>query len=172
MKPKFTLLGGQDRAAFSCGKPDLDNYLKTQASQDMRRQLAACHVLIDQDHPSQIVGYYTLSTADVAFTDLPHEMRKKAGRYKAVPAILLGRLAVDVTFQGQGIGKVLLVDALLRTLELSAQVGIMLFIVDALEESVVMFYEKYDFKRFDTHPMRLYVSISKVRDMFAKPQGQ
>lgn len=169
MKPKFTLLGGQDRAAFTCGTSDLDTYLITQASQDMRRRLAACHVLIDQDHPSQIVGYYTLSTADVAFTDLPQEMRKKAGRYKAVPAILLGRLAVDVTFQGQGIGKVLLVDAMLRALDLSAQVGVMLFIVDALEESVVTFYEKYEFKRFETHPMRLYLPMSKVRDMFTRP---
>ncbi len=102
-------------------------------------------------------------------TDLPHEVRKKAGRTQAVPAILLGRLAVDVTFQGQGIGKVLLVDALLRALDLSAQVGVMLFIVDALEESVVTFYAKYEFKRFDTHPMRLYLPITKVRDMFAKP---
>ncbi len=166
MKPQFLLLGGQDRAGFSCGEPTLDAYLKTQASQDMKRGLAACHVLIDQDNPSQIIGYYTLSNASVVLNDLPPDLLKKAGRYPLIPAVLLGRLAVDSSFQGRGIGDVLLGDALLRALRLSKEVGIMLVIVDALNEAVVGFYERRDFKRFEGHPLRLYLPMHKISSIY------
>lgn len=166
MKPQFLLLGGHDRAAFSCGEPSLDTYLKTQASQDIKRGLAACHVLIDQDNPSQIIGYYTLSNASIVLNDLPPDLAKKAGRYPLIPAVLLGRLAVDSRFQGRGIGDVLLGDALLRALRLSKETGIMLVIVDALNEGIVGFYERRDFKRFEGYPLRLYLPINKISSMY------
>src|SRR2546421_6638547 len=132
MKYSFGLLHKSlNRAAFACGEPSLDDYIKTKASQDMRNRMAVCYTLVEQDKPD-IIGYYTLSTASIALTDLPQELVKKYPKYPYVPAVLLGRLAVDRRFQGQGIGDVLLGDALLRALRLSDEVAINLVIVDAL----------------------------------------
>jgi hypothetical protein len=129
----------------------------------MRRNLAACYVLCVPDS-SEIVGYYTLSATSVAFTDLPPELVKEAGRYRVVPAALLGRLAVDTRNQGQGMSTILLVDALRRTLRTG--IGIQLVIVDALDETVVGFYERREFRRLADADRRLYLAMSKVRDMF------
>jgi GNAT superfamily N-acetyltransferase len=163
---EFRLLGSDlDRAAVSCGEPSLDTYLKTQATQDMKRGLAACHVLTEVGGAT-IMGYYTLSATSVVLTDLPPDLLKKAGRYRTVPAVLLGRLTVDSPFQGQGIGDVLLGDALLRVLQISREAGVMLVIVDALNERVVGFYERRQFKRFQDHPLRLYLPVATIRGMY------
>jgi GNAT superfamily N-acetyltransferase len=151
------------RAAFSCGEASLDTYLRQQAGQDMRRNLAACYVLAVPDG-SEILGYYTLSATSVAFTDLPPHLAKEAARYPVVPAVLLGRLAVDSRHHGQGLSTILLVDALRRTLRTG--IGIQLVIVDALDERVVSFYERREFRRFADSERRLYLPMSKVRDMF------
>lgn len=161
-----------DRAAFACGEPSLDDYLKTKATQDVRSRIAVCYTLVERGNPT-IVGYYTVSTASVALTDLPEADRKKLPRYPYVPAVLLGRLAVDVRFQGQGIGDVLLGDALLRVLRLSDEVAVNLVIVDALSERAAGFYARREFTRFPDHPLRLFLLIKKIRDIYpetASPQ--
>lgn len=151
------------KATFLCGEPSLDTYVRQQASQDMRRDLAACYVLRAADD-SVIVGYYTLSATSVAFTDLPSDLAPEAGRYPAVPAVLLGRLAVDSRYQGQGMSTILLLDALRRTLRTG--IGIQLVIVDALNETVIGFYERREFRRFVDTSLRLFLPMSKVRAIF------
>lgn len=157
-----------DRAAFACGEPSLDDYLKTKATQDVRSRIAACYTLIEQGSTT-ILGYYTVSTASVTLTDLPEVDRKKLPRYPYVPAVLLGRLAVDVRFQGKGIGDVLLGDALLRVLRLSDEVAVNLVIVDALSERAAGFYARREFTRFPDHPLRLFLPVKKIRDVY--PEG-
>lgn len=152
-----------DRAAFSCGEPSLDNYIKKQASQDIKRDLAACYVLSGSEQ-STIIGYYTLSAASVELSDLPPEIARKSGRYPLIPAVLLGRLAVDQRFQGTGMSTLLLLDALRRVLRTG--IGVKLVLVDALHETAAQFYEHYEFRHFEDQPMRLYLPMSKVCDLF------
>ncbi len=157
------LASHHDRAAFSCGEPLLDAYIKTQAGQDIKRDLAVCYILCERDS-SIIIGYYSLSASSVEPTSLPATLAKKSGHYRLVPAVLLGRLAVDRRFQGQGISPLLLVDALRRVLRTG--VGVKLVIVDALSEKAAQFYEHFEFKRFADSPHRLYLPTSTIRDLF------
>jgi|SRR5689334_21175836 len=161
-----------DRVAFSCGEPSLDAYLKTQASQDMRRDLALCYVLCERGG-IEIIGYYTLSSCAVELTGLPRDITKSVGRYHSIPAVLLGRLAVATTFRGQGMGDHLLLDALRRSLH--AGIAIKLVVVDALHEAAAAFYLHHGFRRFEDHPLRLYLPMAHVRQLFpteAPPESE
>jgi ribosomal protein S18 acetylase RimI-like enzyme len=137
------LNSSHNKENFVCGKPLLDAYLHKQAKQDVKRRLSACFILPDGN---EVKGYYTLSTASVERRLLPPEIIKKLPpAYNDLPAILLGRLAVSKNYQGQGLGEMILMDALKRSYFTSMQVGSMAVIVDPLDEEAVRFYKKYDF---------------------------
>lgn len=129
---------------FTCGNALLDNYLRTQARQDVSRDLSACFVLAGED---QIVkGFYTLSASSVRREIIPDHLSKKLpSSYSALPTILLGRLACDVSVKGQGYGAILLIDALKRSLESAESIGALAVIVDPIDESATAFYSKYGF---------------------------
>jgi len=134
-----------DRAALHCGAESLDLYLKTQASQDMRRKANAVFVLVPQGEPGRIAGYFTLCAYGLAPGAVPEAVRKLIPRYPMVSATLLGRLAVDVQFQGQGLGAILLAKALRSAYENSALVGSSMVVVDALDERTPGFYAAHGF---------------------------
>lgn len=165
MSYAFELLASSrhDRAAFSCGEPSLDTYLKTQASQDMKRDLALCYVLCQQGNP-EIIGYYTLTACSIEIVGLPPAIAKTSGRYQTAPAILLGRLAVDNRYQGRSMGTYLLLDALRRSLH--AGIAIKPVVVDAPHDAAATFYEHYGFKRFEDASLRLYLPMAHVRQLF------
>jgi len=130
---------------FNCGKFLLDTYLKTQASQDVKRKLSACFVSVDPVS-GLIQGYYTLSNNSIPLKLIPENYRNKLPpSYSSIPATLLGRLAVDVRFKGTGIGRMLLIDALSRSYEISKSVGSFAVVVDPLDEEAERFYNKYGF---------------------------
>jgi ribosomal protein S18 acetylase RimI-like enzyme len=131
---------------FNCGKQLLDDYLHKQAKQDVKRKLSACFVLIENES-KRIKGYYTLSSTAIQKDLLPEEITKKLPpNYKNLPATLLGRLAVDNSFQGQGLGELLLIDALKRSYDTSVtSVASMAVIVDPLDDAAIKFYKKYGF---------------------------
>ncbi|MGD8756347.1 MAG: GNAT family N-acetyltransferase, partial [Desulfobacterales bacterium] len=104
-----------DRTGFECGVDALDRYLKRQAKQDSKRRIARVFVATKPDNPSSVIGYYTLSTLSIELNQLPEKLARKLPRHQ-VPAALIGRLAVSKAAQGQGIGKMLLADAIKRTL--------------------------------------------------------
>jgi len=104
-----------DRAAFSCGNDSLDQYLKNQAGQAVDKNLAAVFVLTSDG--KKIAGYYTLSSYAVNLDEIPEEIARRLTRIQEVPATLLGRLARSVEFRGQGVGEILLVDALKRAVQ-------------------------------------------------------
>jgi GNAT superfamily N-acetyltransferase len=153
-----------DRAAFSCGKESLDQYLKNQAGQAVGKNLAAVFILTPDG--KRIAGYYTLSSYAVKLDEIPGDIAKKLTRMREVPATLLGRLARSVEFRGQGIGGVLLVDALKRALRNSAQVASWAVLVDAIDEEAIEFYKRYGFVPFPNQPKRLFMPISSVQTMF------
>src|SRR6266704_4086220 len=99
-----------DRAAFTCGVESLDRYLRTQASQDLRRKANGVFVLVDPRSPNDLLGYYILCATALAQGDVPVAARKHIPRYPLVSATLVGRLAVAVARQGQGLGALLLAD--------------------------------------------------------------
>jgi predicted GNAT family N-acyltransferase len=134
-----------NRNKFDCGKELLNEYLKTQAGQDVKRKLSVCFVLADNE--TKIVqGYYTLSNCSIPLSSFSEQIQKKLPKsYKSIPATLLGRLAIDKEYQGNGTGKILLIDALRRSYEISNVIGSFGVIVDPIDNEAKSFYLKYDF---------------------------
>ena len=148
MRARFRLepLGKEhDRDGFSCGKADLDAYLKMQASQDMRRKANAVFVLVMEDARRKIAGYFTLSAYGLAPSAVPEAARKHIPRYPQVSATLLGRLAVSIEVQGQGVGSMLLAEALRKAYESAAVVGSVMVVVDAIDDRAAGFYRAHGF---------------------------
>lgn len=159
-------LGKQhDRAAFSCGNDQLDLYLQKQAGQDARKRVAVPFV-ITPDHKT-IAGFYTLSQYAIDLGDVPDELSRHLPRYKMVPATLIGRLAVNIAFRGQGLGRKLLMDALHRSLQSSKQVGAVAVIVDAKDDRARSFYRKYGFIDIPRVEQRLLLPIATIEKLFS-----
>jgi GNAT superfamily N-acetyltransferase len=157
------LSDGHNRGAFSCGVEALDRYLRTQAGQDVRKRVAAVFVLTPDG--VTVAGFYTLSAHRVNLTDLPDAAAKKLPRYPDVPATLLGRLAVSTDFRGQGIGELLLLDALKRALENTRQVASAAVIVDAKDEHARRFYLRHDFTPLPLQPHRLFYLMKTIQKL-------
>ncbi len=157
----FEPLGPQhDRAEFSCGEPVLDVYLRQQASQDVRRRIAQAFVAVDAS-TGRVAGYYTLSAASFFRQDLPDKLAKRLPRYP-VPAAIMGRLAVDQAFKGQGLGALLLADAVKRLIRASETLAVYALIVDAKNDAARSFYEKFGFQRFPATPNRLFLPLDPI----------
>ena len=160
-------LGKQhNRADFSCGRETLDRYLKKQAGQDARRRVAAPFILTQKSDSKTIVGYYTLSACGVELDDLPADIAGKLPGYPVVPVTLLGRLAVDHRYSGQGAGEFLLVDALQRAFTQSSQIAAAAVVVDALDEVAAAFYRHFGFIPLPNQPRRLFLPMKTIADMF------
>ena len=131
----------------------------------MAKRAAVCYVLEDDEKPGSVCGFYTLSNLSVELNEIPVAKRKSFPKYPQVPAILLGRLAVDKKFQGAGIGEHLLIDALQRALASSKVTGAGVIVVDAKNESVCDFYLQYGFKPFIGIANRLFITMATVEKM-------
>lgn len=145
MSVKIDLLNAAlNKKDFHCGKEMLDNYLHKQASQDVKRKLCVVFTLSEANI---IKGYYTLSSASIPAALIPEAIQKKMPRsYESLPVTLLGRLAVDTKFKGQGLGAILLLDALKRSFEVSNQsLGSIGVVVDPLDDDAIEFYKKFGF---------------------------
>lgn len=156
-------LAKQDRAAFSCGVEPLDVYLKQQAGQDLRKRMAAPFVLVEQGS-NTVIGYYTLSSTSIIFNELPTKITKKLPKYPNVPATLLGRLAVDQRYRRKGLGEMLLMDALYRSLH--NEIATVAVVVDAKNDEARSFYENYDFIQFPNFPYRLFLLMESIAKLF------
>lgn len=148
-----------DRSLFHCGSLQLDQYLREQATQDIRRRVAACFAALTEKR--RIAGYYTLASASVPLTSLPPENRKKLPRYPAVPAVRMGRLAVDLDFQGMGLGGALLADAIHRTMR--AEIAAHALIVDAKNDDAAAFYRHHGFVSLPDTPLMLFLPFASVK---------
>ncbi len=145
-----------DRKSFDCGNESLNRYLREQARQDAEKRVAAPFVLTQPDS-SVVLGFYTLSASIIPVAELPPELMKRLPRYGQLPVTLLGRLAVDRSVGGQGVGEFLLVDALRRSLEAAQHIGAMAVVVDAKDEQAASFYRHFDFQPFQQTPLRLFL---------------
>ena len=149
-----------DRGSFSCGVESLDRYLKTQAGQDVRRKANAVFVLSEQGEPTRILGYYTLSAAEVDAQRLTESERKKLPRYP-VPCFRMGRLACRADQQGRGLGKLLVGCAVDRCLKAREQVAAYAMVVDAKDDTAKAFYVHFGFKPLLDAPLTLYLPLGR-----------
>jgi ribosomal protein S18 acetylase RimI-like enzyme len=152
------------RGAFASEVEPLDRYFRTQASQDARRRVASCFVLIGEREETPI-GFYTLAATSIALTNLPAELAKRLPRYPLVPATLMGRLAVDARHRRKGLGEFLLLDAFSRTLR--SEIATFAFVVDAKDDAAAAFYTKYEFRRLTEIGQRMFIPMAEVAKLFA-----
>lgn len=150
-----------DRAGFRCGVAQLDSYLAKQARQDVKRRISRVFVAASPTRPNSVLGYYTLSSLAIELDTLPDSLARKLPRHP-VPAALLGRLAVVQGAQGQGIGAMLLSDAVKRTLSVSDEIAIYALVVDALDESAQRFYERFGFSLLTANGRRLFLPLKSM----------
>lgn len=151
--------------SFSCGEVALDEYLRRYAKSHEKINVGRTFVLLnggEKDVPSSVIGYYTLSTAQVRIEDLPESHRKKMPRYP-IPAARLCRLAVDQSYHGRGIGEHLLIDSIKRVLQADASMAIHSLIVDAKNEKAKNFYLKYGFLPLDGRALALFIPLATLR---------
>jgi GNAT superfamily N-acetyltransferase len=147
-----------NRTLFNCGIESLDRYLKRQAGQDMKRRASRVFVVRAPEDETQVLGFYTLSVLSIDLSVLPEEVAAKLPRH-FIPAALIGRLAVDLSAQEIGIGKMLLADAIKRTLAVSDDIAIYAMVVDAVNERAESFYERYGFARLAHDGSRLFLPL-------------
>lgn len=143
----FELLGNEHlKKSFVCESESLTKYLHEQASQDMRKKLAVCFVCCNG--AKEVLGYYTLSSASLGNHQIPNSYQRKLPQNYQAPVILLGRLARHIATKGQGMGELLLLDALYRALELSNKsIGAMAVLVDPIDANAAQFYAAYGFEK-------------------------
>ena len=155
------LNAAHDRAGFYCNVEALDHYIQKQAGQDIRRRISRIFVASLPDRPKAVVGYYSLSTLSLELSQLPEKLVRKLPRHP-IPAALFGRLAVSKNAWGCGIGKMLLVDAIKRTLSVSSQIAIYAMVVDAINDNVRGFYEQFGFARLSDDSPRLFLPLKSL----------
>jgi GNAT superfamily N-acetyltransferase len=147
-----------DRLSFTCGVAELDEYLHRFAVQQSKKGIAVVRVLIDTDMPKTILGYYSLSAAQIDAAQMDERTQKKLPRYP-VPCFRLGHLAAHLGHRNRGLGRLLIGCAVERCLEAKKHVAAYALVVDAKGEDAKSFYEHYGFTPCRDNPMTLYLSL-------------
>jgi predicted GNAT family N-acyltransferase len=159
------LASHHDKTAFSCGNEQLDRYFHSTATQDRKRNIAIPYVIFDKER-QKIIGYYTLLMSGINLEELPQDLAKKLPRYPIVGVNLIGRLAVSNDYRGCGWGKLLIMDALHRSLSISRATASFAVIVEAIDEEAVKFYQRFDFQTFPEREFKLFRTISNIGKSF------
>ena len=151
------LTSKRHRKGFACGDDALDRYFSERVTQDIRRRITACYVALE-NKTDCIAAYYTLSAADIPLSDIPKEMIKRLPRYPSIPVARLGRLAVDLKYQGHRLGGSLLWDALLRSSR--SEIAVFGLIVDAKNDPAEAFYRHHGFVAFGSIPRQFILPLN------------
>ena len=155
-KRTVELSGDHKLVSFDCGVPDLNTWLRTAALRNQKENTSRTFVLTENE---VVVAFYCLATASTERESLPNSKQRNSPR--DVPLISLGRLAVAIEFQGLGIGALLLRDAIARSLAATEHVAAKFMRVDAKDNDVVKFYERFGFTVDPNNPLTLYLKFPK-----------
>ena len=155
-----TLGTEHDRQAFDCGVEPLNRYLKETARQDERKLVSRCFVACPAESMA-IAGFYTLSSAELPTNALPEAITRKLPRYPSTPVGRVGRLAVDTRYRGQGLGSVLIADAVKRALK--SDLAAFALVVDAKDEGAMAFYEHAGFFTLSSADRVLVLPLANLR---------
>lgn len=153
-----------DTASFTCGDERKNGFLQRFALQNTKGGLGRTFVAVTPDLPNRIFGYYTISSSSVKFENPP---QAHLPRYP-LPAILIGKLAVDLSAQGQGLATALLFDALKRAARVAEEIGVFLVEIHAVDDKARAIYEKRGFTSMEDEPLKMYMNLKKVRKLFAE----
>ena len=151
-----------DRSQFDCGVPPLNSFMVTQARQSQSKGFNRTYVAILSDDSDKVVqGYYSISMGQIDLSSLPSEQIKSLPKHP-VPVGRIGRLAVNQSMKGKGLGRELLVNALVRIRDASQSIGAFAVVVDAKDESAKQFYQKFGFITFVNDPFALFLPIASI----------
>lgn len=156
-----------DRAAFDCGDADLNLYLQRYARQNHMSGGAKCFVAAPADAPARVLGFYTLSPASIEYSRTPALVKKGLARYE-VPVFRLGRLAVDKSLQGRGLGGALLLRAADRCIRVASEVGGVALLIDAKNDRAAQWYAGYGASALLDAPRSLVLSFAVAVDAFRR----
>ena len=151
-----------DKSQFDCGQPKLNTYLHKYALQHQKNGISKTHVLIEQGQ-SRVCGYLSICCASTKLADMPDELTRKLPKDYDVPSLLLARLAIDKSYQGQGLGSILIQYSFELVVKVSDMVAARMLVVDAIDEKAVGFYERFGFQKLDPEAKRLYILIGTIR---------
>ena len=149
-----------NRDTFVCGEPALDRYFREQVTQDIKRRVTSCFVALQGE---TIAGFYTIASSSIPVMDLPEDIAKRLPRYPVLPAIRIGRLAVNSTFQKQGVGGLLLIDAMRRALR--AEQANYTLVVDAKNDKAVKFYQHHGFTSLASNSRILILPLATAEKL-------
>lgn len=155
-----------DRGDFDCGIVELNDYLQRYAKQNHKRGVAKTWVLVNSDNQRIPIGYYSISMAELQRENLPDEVKKGFPRYP-LPVIRIGKLAVDKRWQGKNLGELLLIDVFRRGIKISQDIGVIGFLVDAINERAKRFYLKYGFTALVDFPLSLFLPITRISSLIS-----
>ncbi len=161
------LQDNHDTEGFTCGVDTLDAWLKRIARQHISKGVSRTFVAMDPADPARILGYYSLTVAEIDTDKLPKDVARKLPR--RVPLVLIGRLATALAARGQGIGALLLVDTLKRIIRVANDVGITLVLVDAKDDPAASFYQHFGFAPLPDTPLRLALAVDTAKRAIAPP---
>lgn len=150
-----------DRQTFDCGVKALNEYLVRFARQNHQAGLSKTFVAVSNDHPSQVLGYYSLSAGQIDCKRVPEQALPRIGRYP-IPVVVLGRLAVDLKYHGLGLGGQLLLSGGERALAISEQVGVRALAIEAKDEQAAVWYERFGAVRLIDHPLKLILPLKTI----------
>lgn len=149
-----------DRATFDCGVEPLNDYLRKYALQNQKKDAARTYVITREE--TAVIGYYTLVFGSVSIVEATPEIASGLGKYP-IPIILLARLAVDKSKAGKGLGKILLKDALLRTIRAADIAGLRAILTHAKDDEAKQFYQRFGFQESPIAPLTLMLDIRHIR---------
>lgn len=152
------------RNDFDCNNDDLNTFIQKLALQYQKRQITNTFIAYDPKNPSRILGFYSVNSGSIKNEDFPGEIGRKLPKHP-IPVILVARLAVDVTRQGKGIGKLLLFDALRRALNAANEIAANAVIVNAKDDNAKAFYEKYGFRELNNNPLSLFITMKEIEQV-------
>jgi GNAT superfamily N-acetyltransferase len=152
-----------DRNNFDCGSEALNRYLQQTARQHNQKGISRTFVLVDSEQPHAIIGFFSLALCEIRTTELPNNWGKKYPF--SIAGVKLARLAVAKTYQRQGIGTILMVEAMKRALIIADNAGVIGLFVDAKEEVAKEYYYRYDFVSLEDHPLKMFLPLSTIREM-------
>lgn len=167
-----TLDSSHDRKAFDCGVAVLNDFLHKTARQHRDKGLSNTFVLLDENTPHEILGFFTLAFLEVEATTLPREYSRRLPKSSRLPAAKLARLAIDKRCQGKGYGDLLMADAVKRIVAtINESGGITGFFVDAKDEHAKRFYLHYGFIPLQDAPLTLFLPLQTLLKGLKNPSA-
>ena len=159
-----------DRQDFDCGKEKLNAYLKKTLNQHHKSNISRATIATSARLGVKIAGYYTLNASRIDYASLPQASRKKLPERLDIPSIKVGMFAVDKRYAEQGLGEEMLMDALYKSYNMSAQLGLNNVIVDAIDDEAKAFWMKYDFIPFEDCDTSLFLPMATIAGIFEDKQ--